>query len=256
MKKSYTNKLVGKIEGTLSLSEKFHNLTKNSKLGALNISDTPSSWIKIHFKTYPRLNSIPLSPKIDQDKITNTINSRRSIRNFSEKPVSYDNLSYLLYNSCGIRNLGESINDSKRPYPSAGARYPLEIYPLILNCKGIKNGLYHYNVKENSLEILLKEDLRKWLSIAFGQEDSLINPAILFLITGVLGRTYIKYGDRGYRYMLIEAGHLAQNLCILAAKLGLGTCPIGGFIDDKVNELLDIEFQKEFCVYVIGVGKL
>lgn len=257
MRKSYTKKLIETIEGRLSLSEKFYNTTKNSKLASLNLSDIPDSWIKIHFKTYPRLNRIQLRSKIDQDKIINhIINSRRSVRKFSGKPISYDELSYLLYATCGLRNLGESINDSKRSYPSAGARYPLEIYPLILNCKGIKNGLYHYNVKENSLEVLLEEDLQKWLSIAFGEEEWLKNSTVLFFITGVLGRTQIKYGDRGYRYMLIEAGHVAQNLCLLATELGLGTCPIGGFIDNKVNELLDIQFQKEFSLYVIAVGAL
>ena len=257
MRKSYTKKLIETIEGKLSLSEKFHNASKNSKLASLNLSDIPESWIKIHFKTYPRLNRIQLNSKIGRDKIINhIINSRRSRRNFSGKPVSYNDFSYLLYSSCGLRDLGKSISDTRRPYPSAGGRYPLEIYPLILNCEGIKNGLYHYNVVENSLEILLEEDLRNWLSIAFGKEEWLENAAVLFIITGVLGRTHIKYSDRGYRYMLIEAGHLAQNLCLLATELGLGTCPIGGFIDDKVNELLDVEFQKEFSLYVIAVGKL
>lgn len=256
MRKSYTKKLLESIEGRLSLSEKFHNRTRNSKLESLNISDIPPSWTKIHFKTYPRLNRIRLSSKIVGDKkITNIINSRRSVRKFSGKPFSYNELSYLLHASCGLRYLGKSIDDSKRPYPSAGARYPLEIYPLILNCKGIENGLYHYNVRENSLEVLLEEDLQKWLSVAFGKEKWVKSAAVLFFITGVIGRTYIKYGDRGYRYILLESGHLAQNLCLVATELGLGTCPIGGFIDDKVNELLDIKFQKEFTLYVIAVGK-
>lgn len=257
MRKSYTKKLVETIEGRLSPSETFHNRTKNSRLESLSISDTPPSWIKIHFKTYPRLNRIQLRSITGRDKITtHIINSRHSVRKFSGKSISYDELSHVLYASCGLRYLGESINDSKRPYPSAGARYPLEIYPLVFNCKGIKNGLYHYNVRENSLESLLEQDLRNWLIKAFGKEEWLKKSAVLFFITGVLARTHIKYSDRGYRYMLIEAGHLAQNLCILATELGLGTCPIGGFIDDKVNQLLDIKFQKELSLYVIAVGKL
>lgn len=256
MRRSYTKKLIETIEGKLSLSEKFHNTTKNSKLASLTLSDIPESWIKIHFKTYPRLNRIRLSSKTGRDKIiTHIINSRRSVRKFRGKPISYDDLSYMLYAPCGLRDFGDSINDSRRPYPSAGARYPLEIYPLVLNCEEIKNGLYHYNVKENSLEVLLEEDLQKWLSIAFGKEEWLKNAAVLFIITGVLGRTHIKYGDRGYRYMLIETGHLAQNLCLLATELGLGTCPIGGFIDDKINQLLDIQLQKEFSLYVIAIGR-
>lgn len=257
MTNNNVKKLLEKIEGKQSISDKFHSFTKNKKLNITITKDIPQSWIQIHFKTYPRLNRIPLSSKIGQDKIiANIINSRRSIRKFSGKPITYDDLSYLLYASCGLRNLSKSLNESKRPYPSAGARYPLEIYPLILNCKGIKNGLYHYSVKENSLEVLLEEDLQKWLNKAFGKEEWLKNIAALFLITGVLGRTHIKYGDRGYRYILIEAGHLAQNLCLLATELGLGSCPIGGFIDNKINELLDIEHQKELSLYVLAVGSL
>lgn len=257
MKKNYITRLTETIEGKMSLAEKFHIKTKNSKLAPLNLSDIPSSWIKIHFKAYPRLNRIQLNSKVGQNKIiTNLINARHSIRKFSGKPISYDDLSCVLNTSCGLREFGDSINGSKRPYPSAGARYPLEIYPLILNCNGIKNGLYHYNVRENCLEILLEGNLQNWLSKAFGREEWLKSISVLFIITGVLGRTQIKYGDRGYRYMLIEAGHLTQNLCLVATELGLGTCPIGGFIDDKINELLDIGLQKEFSIYVIAVGKL
>ena len=176
MRKSYTKKLLETIEGKLFLSEKFHDRTKNSRLDPLNLSDIPESWVKIHFKTYPRLNRIELSSEIRKDKkIPNIINSRRSIRKFSGKTISYDELSYLLNVSCGLRYLGKSINDSRRPYPSAGGRYPLEIYPVILNCKGIKNGLYHYNVRENSLEVLLEQNLRNWLGIAFGKEEWLKN---------------------------------------------------------------------------------
>lgn len=256
MKKVYTKKILETIEGKLSVSEKFHHITKNRNIASLDLSNIPESWIKIHFKTYPRLNRILLKPKIGRNKvITSIINSRRSIRKFSEKPVSYDDLSYLLYASCGLRNSGSSINDSKRPYPSAGARYPLEVYLLILNCKEIKNGLYHYNVRENSLEVLLEDNLQKWLSKAFGKEEWLKNAAALIFITGVLDRTQIKYGDRGYRYMLIEVGHLAQNICLLATELGFGTCLIGGFIDNQINKLLDIDLQKEFSLYVIAIGQ-
>lgn len=130
------------------------------------------------------------------------------------------------------------------------------MYPIILNCKGIEKGLYHYNVKENILEVLLKENLNRWIIKTTGGEKWIANSSVVFVITGVLDRTRIKYGDRGYRYSLIEAGHLGQNLCLLATELGLGTCPIGGFIDKEVNELLDIILQKEVALYLIAVGKI
>jgi SagB-type dehydrogenase family enzyme len=80
--------------------------------------------------------------------------------------------------------------------------------------------------------------------------------AVILFITGVLDRTRIKYGERGYRYVLIETGHLGQNIALLATELGLGSCALGGFIDSEVNVLLDINLQKEFVLYLIAVGNI
>lgn len=257
MKNNNVKKLLEKIEGKQSISDKFHSLTKNKKLNITITKAIPQSWVKIHFKTYPRLDRVNLSNvKMPANKPTELFRRRRSTRQFSGLPISKKELSCLLFSSSGLTRLGKTFDDSRRPYPSAGGRYPLEVYPIILNCEGIKRGLYHYNVKDNLLELLLEENLSKSLIKITGGEKWIENAAIVFIITGVLDRTRIKYGDRGYRYSLIEAGHLGQNICLLATELGLGTCPIGGFIDDKVNELLDIRFQKEFSLYVIAVGKL
>ena len=90
----------------------------------------------------------------------------------------------------------------------------------------------------------------------FGRRSFVEKASTVFIITGVLDRTRIKYRDRGYRYALIETGHLGQNICLLTAELGLGCYPLGGFIDHVVNELLDISFQKEFALYLLAVGTL
>jgi len=251
-----TKKLLEKIEGKQFASDKFHDSTNNKKLNTSNIKDIPQSWTKIHFKTYPRLDRINFGNiKIPTDKFAEILRRRRSTRQFSGLPISKKELSYLLFLSSGLTRLDESFDDSRRPYPSAGARYPLEVYPIILNCEDIKKGLYHYNVKENCLELLLEENLNKWLIKITGGEKWITNAAIVFIITGVLNRTRIKYGDRGYRYILIEAGHVGQNICLLATELGLGTCPLGGYIDTEVNKLLDIDLQKEVVLYLIAVGK-
>lgn len=257
MTNNNVKKLFEKIEGKQSISDKFHSFTKNKKLNTTITKDVPQSWIKIHFKTYPRLDKVNLNNvRIPTNKLTELLRRRRSTRQFSGASISKRELFYLLFLSCGLTYLGESFDDSRRPYPSAGGRYPLEVYPIVLNCEGIKRGLYHYNVKENLLELLLEENLSKWLIKITGGEKWITSAAVAFIITGVLDRTRIKYGDRGYRYALIEAGHLGQNICLLATELGLGSCSLGGFIDDKINELLDIKFQKESSIYVIAVGKL
>lgn len=245
------------IQEKKSVSEKFHRKTENKTLGHFNLSDYPESWVKIHFKTYPRLNKIKLK-KPKKTKIANILQKRRSIRNYTGEPINLKDLSQILFTAGGISffTKNENYDSSKRNYPSAGARYPLEIYPLILNCEGIKQGLYHYNIKDNVLEILLEKDLRKWLIKALGKEMWTIKSSVIFIITTMLDRTKIKYGDRGYRYSLLEAGHLAQNICLLSTELKLGSCAIGGFIDSKFDSLLDISFQKEFTLYLITVGKI
>jgi SagB-type dehydrogenase family enzyme len=166
------------------------------------------------------------------------------------------NLFYIIQESAGLIRLGKSLNDSRRTYPSAGARYPLELYPIILKCDGMKKGLYHYNVKENCLELLLEKDLGKWIVQVTGNQKWIEKATVIFAITGVFDRTRIKYGERGYRYVLIETGHLGQNIGLLVAELGLGSCALGGFIDSEVNTLLDINLQQELILYLIAVGCL
>ncbi|MFH1827199.1 MAG: SagB/ThcOx family dehydrogenase [bacterium] len=257
MKKNNTLKLLARIERKSLLSDKFHSETNNKMITQINIKDIPQSWTKINFKTYPRLKKTYLTKKIPKEKKLGLLMARRrSVRQFSGLPVSLNQLSYLLFSSAGLLKINESIDYSRRPYPSAGARYPLELYPLILNCTGIEKGLYHYNVKENCLELILKKNLADWLMKASGGETLLKKASIIFIITSVFDRTRIKYHDRGYRYILIESGHLAQNIMLLVTELGLGSCAIGGYIDSAVNELLDISSQKEYSLYLLAVGTL
>lgn len=250
-------KLLEEIEGKRFTSDEFQSFTNNKKLDSVSIKDIPSSWTKIHFKTYPRLDKIDLNNmKVPASKLRELMHNRRSIRQFSGLSISKNELIFLLSSSCGLISLGGSYDDSRRPYPSAGARYPLEVYTIMLNCEEVKRGLYHYNVKENFLELLLEKDLNSWLIKVMGGAKWIKDVAVVFIITGVLDRTRIKYGDRGYRYILLEAGHLGQNICLLATEMGLGSCPIGGYIDDEVNKLLDINLQKEVALYLIAVGRI
>lgn len=249
------------VQNGKSIAEKFHKQTQNRKLDTVTGTDYPESWIRIHFKTYPRLDKIKLiNPNRFKRKnsLLNLINSRYSARKYTGESVSIKELSYLLQGSVGINRFDNNhdFDSSKRSYPSAGARYPLETYPLILSCKGIKKGLYHYNVKDNLIELLLEKDLSNWLKNALGGEKWPLNSSLIFIITTVLDRTSIKYGNRGYRYSLIEAGHIAQNFHLLSTELALGSCALGGFLDKEFDKLLDIGKQKEFTLYLIAVGKI
>ncbi|KKS97730.1 MAG: hypothetical protein UV73_C0005G0007 [Candidatus Gottesmanbacteria bacterium GW2011_GWA2_43_14] len=253
---SHFSQLLSQIEGRLSISDIFHKKTNNRTLKTNdNPNDWPDSWKKIYFKTYPRFEKKHCDLS-DSDEIDKLLRNRRSIRKFTNKPISFKELSHLLYFSCGLIHTDGNYDNSRRPYPSAGGRYPLEVYPIILNVDGLKKGLYHYNIRDNDLEILLEENLSLWVSKTFGRQDWTLHSSVLFIITSVLDRNRIKYYDRGYRFSLLEAGHLGQNICLLAEKRKLGSCPLGGYIDSEVDKLLDIQNTKEVTLYAVAVGKV
>lgn len=257
MKNNNFKKILEKIEGNSSISDIFHKESQNKTVKKISVpTDILESWKTIYFKTYPRFKKIKLlNYECPKNKcILNIIKERSSVRKFLNKSISMKEISYLLFWSCGLTNPGKTLNDSRRPYPSAGARYPLEIYLITLNCQKINRGLYHYNVKDNSLELLMEKDLTKWVLKTTFSEKWVAEASVIFIITGVLDRTRIKYGDRGYRYILIEAGHVGQNISLLTTWLGLGSCCLGGFIDEDVNRLLDLDLQKEKVLYLIAVG--
>lgn len=257
MNKNYKKVLVEKIEGKESFSDKFNRVTNNDNVDTKSHKNIPDSWIKIHFKAYPRLDKVKLVKVLPKKNVllVDVLRNRRSIRDFSGESISIGDLSHLLLYSSGIVDPGLGLNESRRSYPSAGARYPLEIYPLVINESGdLKAGLYHYNVKGHYLESLLQMDLKHWLLKSTGNFKPITRASVAFIITGVLNRTRVKYGDRAYRYVLIEAGHMAQNLLLLATGLGMGSLAVGGYIDSKVTELLNLELVKEVPIYMIVVG--
>ncbi|HEX7041781.1 MAG TPA: SagB/ThcOx family dehydrogenase [Patescibacteria group bacterium] len=259
MRKTNTKILLRQIQRNPSLAEKFHDLTKNEDLAVFTAKDLkkfPDSWIKIHFKTYPRFRAFKPQLSKKSNYLIEIINKRISTRTFTRKAISYETFCSLIINSAGINRFTDNIDDSRRAYPSAGARYPLELYALVMNVEGLQKGLYHYNVKENLLEMLIEEDVWPYVYKSFGGDMSLKNAAVIFIISGTLMRTSVKYQNRGYRYMCIESGHIAQNICLLATESNLGVYTLGGFIDDQLLDLLDLSVQNtEFPLYTIAVGQ-
>ncbi len=239
-------------------SDKFHSLMENKKEDLLlttKPSTIPQDWIDISFKTYPRLKSIPLNSALKSSELEKTLIKRTSDKNMGKKQIDFKTLCHLLFYSAGITSVADNINMSRRPYPSAGGRYPLEIYAAVLRGKGIEKGLYHYNVKRNSIELLLEKDLQDEIKNVIGHEDWILDSSVIFFITGILDRNRTKYRNRGYLYTLLEAGHMAQNICLLATKLNLKVSPLGGFANAEVAQFIDILNSKEKPIYAIVVGK-
>jgi len=259
VRQTYTRRLLDRFFGSRLLSDRFHYSTKIGRSAASEAASgsgslpVPEEWVRVHAKIYPRLDSVKL-PRTRASVLSRTVGRRRSAHEFSGFPITVADLSYLLRFSCGITAPWDSFDASRRAYPSAGARYPLEVYPIVLNCDGVNPGLYHYDVRRHRLEALLRQDLVTQVGEMASMEQWPIGAAVAFVISAVLDRSRVKYGDRGYRYALIESGHVGQNMALLATELGLGCCSVGGFIDDDVNKLLDIQLQSEYALYMVVIG--
>ncbi len=176
-----------------------------------------------------------------------TLNKRRTVRSYTSRPISLEDLSQLLW-ACQ----GSTSPDGKRTAPSAGALYPLEVFAVVGNVKDIEAGIYRYIPKSHSLQLVIKGEYRRSLaSAALGQEQ-IITASVNILISAIYERLSWKYGDRSVRYTHIEVGHAAQNILLQAQSLGLGICPIGAFNDDKVKNVLQL--NEEQPIYILTVG--
>ncbi len=171
--------------------------------------------------------------------------------------MSQATLSTLLAGSYGmarISKLPEGLTTLFRTVPSAGALYPLELYLMLENVEGMPDGLHHYNVREHALELLKDRTEATDLHSALLTEPFIHHANVVFYLAAVFKRTQKKYGPRGYRYILLEAGHVAQNICLLATEQGLGSLCMGGFLDAKLNRLLGLSGDEEAAVYSVAVG--
>lgn len=224
---------------TIDLNE----ATKLKTIINIKLKEWPLVWQKQFFKSYPRFSKVNLKEPKPENYLEQCIAKRESLRNFRCKQISLSKLSRLLKFSAGI------VNPKHRAYPSAGARYPLEVYLILNGCP--KRGVYHYNVKSHCLELLIPGNFSKFIQ-KITTQDFLKKASAIMLISAVFPRSEIKYGTRSYRYMLFEAGHLAQNVHLLATSMGLKCCAIGGFIDSELDKLLDLD-KRESVIYMIGL---
>jgi SagB-type dehydrogenase family enzyme len=178
------------------------------------------------------------------------LQQRRSIRQYSDAPLARDEVMKLLWAGQGITS-----DRGFRTAPSAGALYPLELYVVAGNVDDLTPGIYKYNTVNNDLALVREGDVRTGLAAASLGQGSVADGAIDIVIAAVYERTEIKYGSRGERYVHIEVGHAAQNICLEATALGLGLVTVGAFEDAEVAKVIGMS-QDESPLYVIPVGRI
>lgn len=191
-------------------------------------------------------------PAVD---LRRAIEARESVRRYAETPLSLAELSYLLWCTQGVKGVQGSYA-TFRTVPSAGARHALETYLLLNRVEGLPPGLYRFLALEHKLVAVdLKPGLAAAVAKACWDQDMVRRCAATFIWVAVAERMTWRYGQRGYRYMHLDAGHVCQNLYLAAEPVGSGVCAIAAFSDEDMSRLLGLDGEEQFVIYVATVGK-
>ena len=222
-------------------------------------SPVPKSYVKrvpaTELRYLPEAPFLEL-PKAPRDNPLSELLARRtSVRSFERQVMPLVSLAQLLDSGCGLNGLREVDGQcyEARNSPSAGGLYPLEVFVSTQAVAGLVSGLYHYEPRGHGLH---------WVNDAVPtdfvepllQQDYILNANALFVFTSVFMRSMGKYGARGYRFALLEAGHQAENICLMAGQLGLDSLCIGGFDDMSLNAMLGIDGERHAALYCVAVG--
>ena len=236
----------------------FHLITKESSPGLkerTKVSVWPDEWKTTYFKSYERFPVYTLPVPVPlKERVGEVLLARKSHRSFSGN-ISKSNLSSLLYYS--LAEIDKEANDGKgrRPYASGGARYPLEAYVLLFNgTEDLVQGVYHYNVENHTLELIYKGGLTKEIKEKLVVYDFLQEAGVAILLTAVMSRSFSKYREHAYRFALLEAGEVSQNMSLVATALDVPSLNIGIVATDVVEELLDIDGTDEIHLHSLFFG--
>ncbi len=209
------------------------------------------------YKEYPSSKIVRLPSEFKEKTIdfAEVLQKRKSIRVFSDDSLSLVDLSFLLWASTGIQRIEHGYDF--RVAPSAGALYPIETYIAANNVETLKEGIYHYNIKNHLLEEIKIGNFGDAISHAALDQLMCANASVVFIWTAVFRRSKWKYSQRAYRYIYLDAGHVAENLALAATSLDCGSCHVGAFFDDEINSIVGVDGAEEsaICLSVVGHPK-
>jgi len=196
--------------------------------------------------------------KIDDDFL-HVINSRRSHRVYTEEPVSLTTLSYLLWCTQGIKEIRGRSYATIRTVPCGGARHEFETYMIVRRVEGLAPGLYHYLPMNHSVELLRAEDddaMKEEISVSLCEQSWASKADVVFYYSSVHYRAEWRYGIHAHRVMLIDAGHITENLYLASTSLGLGGCAVAAVDIPYSNKLFGLDGAEETIFYSMPVGTI
>jgi SagB-type dehydrogenase family enzyme len=186
------------------------------------------------------------------------IRRRRTMRALVARPIPARKLGRILFNASGVTHWPTSSRATP-PWPlcsapSAGALYSIELRVAAFNVRGLKCGIYRYHPYEHCLEMTASGVAQEQLAQASLHPDLVCASATVLALFADCDRLIAKYGDRGYRFALLEAGHMAQNILLTCADLRLAAVPVGGFLDDECASIFTASPLPSWLTYLIVVG--
>lgn len=210
------------------------------------------------FRQYRFAPKVPLPAMIhSSEAISDVMLGRRSSRNLAGA-ISFDELATILRQALGptaaVHNKEHDTVQVLRAWPSAGGLYPIDTYVVVQAVTDLEPGIYHYNVITSELELLPTRSPQEVLCNGFFWQEFVTTAAVTLLLVAVFERTLAKYGERGYRLVLLDAGHAAQNILLTAEQLQIGAVAVAGFCDDSLAMDLGIDGISEAVVHTVVMG--
>ncbi|NJE02869.1 SagB/ThcOx family dehydrogenase [Thermococcus sp. MV11] len=190
--------------------------------------------------------ALPAPKRRGEISLEEAIDLRKSVRLYTDEPLTLEEVSQILWAAYGINRWG------RRTYPSAGACYPFEVYVVAENVHGLAPGIYHYHEEDHSLELIKRGHFGKTLAEACLNQRCVATAPVNVVIVTHYERTTRRYGERGIRYVHIDAGHMGQNIYLQATALGLGTVVVGAFRDEEVKRAMNVPGEPLY-VFPLGV---
>lgn len=243
------------------LAERYHEAAKTcprtigrewAGMAALEVDAILRELVSGTVRRHAHRRAIPLpAPATIGAGFTSLLEERRSGRAFGRASITLADLATVLHCGYGAHSEGAA---TRRTVPSGGALYPLELYPVVSRVDGLEKGIYHYDPLRHVLEALEQRDLDKQVADLHIYPE-LATAGVLLAVTGVFGRSRFKYGLRGYRFALLEAGHVLQNVVLAATALRLAAISVAGVDDRSLERLLRVDGVDESVVYCAAIGR-
>lgn len=241
-------------------AESYHEASKISPrfavrqapgVGALEADSTMQKRVRRAVRRHGHRRSVTARARTDLTMtVGEAIRSRRSIREFGDGRLGFEEVVTTL--SAGY---GATGNRLLRSTPSGGALFPLELYLIALTVDGLSSAVYHFNPLDEVLEEISAVNARGSLSDALIHPELAERASVFIVITALFWRTRFKYGLRGYRFCLIEAGHVMQNILLAATALELAAVPVAGYYDRALERLLNVDGLTESAIYGVAIGR-